>query len=369
MTDITELAQILKAAAEKWQEAWGKYDKVEITIAEFIRAANQYESIVKDPANILALVEALEKAQQRIGKLEKKLTDHKRMNQEMAKAMLTPNDSDAAGMEIAALRQRIAELESRAVKLPLPSCTYADHSYPAYSKRQVISLLESLGITVVEGGCMTKSTITRERLEQLADNNTICKVSWDERIELAQIALAAMDSEAKEPISFDEWSRKCALQITLCYPDFREKAQYIWDSARETQQPAPKYPEVLPCSVLLEPGLRFGKGIKTSTMLAALARRAVYESDMAALSPEERAEFQAGIEGFKALIAQPAPVVPDGYVMVPVDLLSELRDWAHPEIEKYCEMWKGRRDSEFPALRKVIADVDALLAAAQQDGK
>ncbi|MHA5012404.1 hypothetical protein [Klebsiella quasipneumoniae] len=42
---------------------------------------------------------------------------------------------------------------------------------------------------------MTKSTITRESLEQLADNNTIYKVSWDERIELAQIALAAMDSE------------------------------------------------------------------------------------------------------------------------------------------------------------------------------
>lgn len=70
MTDITELAQSMKAAAEKWQEAWGKYDKVEITIAEFIRAANQYESIVKGPANILALVEALEKAQQRIVELE-----------------------------------------------------------------------------------------------------------------------------------------------------------------------------------------------------------------------------------------------------------------------------------------------------------
>lgn len=42
---------------------------------------------------------------------------------------------------------------------------------------------------------MIKSTITRERLEQLADNNTICKVSWDERIELAQIALAAMDQK------------------------------------------------------------------------------------------------------------------------------------------------------------------------------
>ncbi|SAT46692.1 Eaa1 [Klebsiella variicola] len=59
-------------------------------------------------------------------------------------------------------------------------------------------------------------------------------------------------------------------------------------------------------------------------------------------------------------------VAPPGYVMVPKYLLSELRDWAHPEIEKYCEMWEGRRDSEFPALRKVIADADALLAAAPQ---
>lgn len=60
------------------------------------------------------------------------------------------------------------------------------------------------------------------------------------------------------------------------------------------------------------------------------------------------------------------PVIPEGYVMVPVDLLSELRDLAHPEIEKYCEMWEGRRDREFPALRKIIADADALLAAAPQ---
>lgn len=65
-------------------------------------------------------------------------------------------------------------------------------------------------------------------------------------------------------------------------------------------------------------------------------------------------------------------VAPPGYVMVPAALLSELRDWAHPEIEKYCEMWEGRRDSEFLVLRKVIADTDALLAAVPQeepDGK
>ncbi|HEA3683357.1 ead/Ea22-like family protein [Klebsiella quasipneumoniae] len=157
-TDITELAQSLKAAAEKaTQGEWwadevkneGCYGSGDDCVEGFTSYAiygsdgqTLFDSLNSDaaciseeydgeghvawdetaqrnaefialanPANILALVEALEKAQQRIGKLEKKLTDHKRMNQEKAKAMLTPNDSDAAGMEISALRQRIAELE------------------------------------------------------------------------------------------------------------------------------------------------------------------------------------------------------------------------------------------------------------------
>lgn len=100
-----------------------------------------------------------------------------------------------------------------------------------------------------------------------------------------------------------------------------------------------EYPDRLPCSVLLEPGLRFGKGIKTSTMLAALSRRAVYESDMAALSPEERAEFQARIEDFKTLIAQPAPVVSEDLYKLANHIASsknglpdEWRDWAE-ELE------------------------------------
>ena len=150
---------------------------------------------------------------------------------------------------------------------------------------------------------MTKSTITRERLQELAAGQSgfnLRTATHEESQELARMALAAMDSEphtddelsnllwysqeatchsdqnyycefqrlatpgliagiirdlqerrkadsepvgAAEPISFDEWSRKCALQITLCYPDFREKAQYIWDSARETQHVAPVVPD------------------------------------------------------------------------------------------------------------------------------
>ncbi|HDS9360790.1 TPA: ead/Ea22-like family protein [Enterobacter chengduensis] len=48
--------------------------------------------------------------------------------------------------------KRIAELEVREVTLPRPACTYADHSYPAYSERQVVALLESLGIRINREG-------------------------------------------------------------------------------------------------------------------------------------------------------------------------------------------------------------------------
>ena len=96
-----------------------------------------------------------------------------------------------------------------------------------------------------------------------------------------------------------------------------------------------------------------------------------YSDDCPELYPSQPDAWAAGWNACRAAMLQAgnSPVIPDGYVMVPVDLLSELRDWAHPEIEKYCEMWKGRRDSEFPALRKVIADADALLAAAPQEAK
>lgn len=45
------------------------------------------------------------------------------------------------------------------------------------------------------------STITRERIEQLANGNNICKVTREERIELARIALASLEAE---PIYFVE---------------------------------------------------------------------------------------------------------------------------------------------------------------------
>ncbi|MHB0283250.1 hypothetical protein ACYBH4_13350 [Klebsiella pneumoniae] len=167
---------------------------------------------------------------------------------------------------------------------------------------------------------MTKSTITRERIELIANFHRAMTLppSHAEIEELARMALAALDSE---PVvlyrQVNPVNGMKTYWAELDPEEFRHLKQHTDENAEfmtlyRHAQPAPEYPETLPCPVLLEPGLRFGKGIKTSAMLAALARRAVPESDMAALSPEERAEFQARIEDFKALIAQQpvAPVLP-----------------------------------------------------------
>ncbi|UPQ70556.1 ead/Ea22-like family protein [Kluyvera ascorbata] len=108
MNDITALMATMKAAAENLDgDTWhdegasvygGAYDvgdtvcydhivdcenvNGESLVAEFIAVAN--------PANVLALVEALEARDKQIARLEKKLSDRKRMNQEMATAMLKP---------------------------------------------------------------------------------------------------------------------------------------------------------------------------------------------------------------------------------------------------------------------------------------
>ncbi|MCW9227626.1 DUF2076 domain-containing protein [Klebsiella quasipneumoniae] len=69
MTDITELAQSLKAAAIDAKELAiiARYSKGRAAAEKFYALAN--------PNNVIALVEALEKAQQRIEELESDLSE------------------------------------------------------------------------------------------------------------------------------------------------------------------------------------------------------------------------------------------------------------------------------------------------------
>ncbi|XEI84721.1 hypothetical protein NMD10_11165 [Citrobacter portucalensis] len=72
--------------------------------------------------------------------------------------------------------------------------------------------------------------------------------------------------------------------------------------ANVTAQPATEVPDTLPCPVHLEPGLKFGKGVPTRLVLGALCRRADYYAELEAMTPEQRAEHDAGISEFKAML-------------------------------------------------------------------
>lgn len=201
-TDITELAQSLKAAAENAIGAHerlaaypygeiidisqheGEQIDIDITdLNEFNKEAN--------PVNILALVEALEKVQQesdswrtsfdnerfRADKLKAHIDDiepiraaaeklvrckgryHSELNYRALAALFgvtTPDlpslehenvhYADAAEMEIEALRQRIAELESRTVKLPEPE--QWDITQVLLCKKKVVAAIRDADIKV-----------------------------------------------------------------------------------------------------------------------------------------------------------------------------------------------------------------------------
>ncbi|EAV6570108.1 DUF551 domain-containing protein [Salmonella enterica] len=96
----------------------------------------------------------------------------------------------------------------------------------------------------------------------------------------------------------------------LCELQERRKA----DSA----EPAPIVPETLPCSVELKPSLIIGKGCKTETLLTALKRRADYYAELEALTPEQRAEHDAGIAEFIESFGNSgqlnSPVISDGWI-------------------------------------------------------
>lgn len=149
-TDITELAQSLKAAAENAIGAHerlaaypygeiidisqheGEQIDIDITdINEFHEEAN--------PVNVLALVEALDKAQQQMTESENRV---RKQNRHICELF----DDNTA------LRQRIAELESRTVKMPHRNLGHPKLfllcPFPYYDAEDMEKALAAAGIKV-----------------------------------------------------------------------------------------------------------------------------------------------------------------------------------------------------------------------------
>lgn len=147
---------------------------------------------------------------------------------------------------------------------------------------------------------MTKSTITRERLEQLA-NFKGAPVTRQEEQELARMALAAMDSE---PVAWT-WHYREQWHVTndKCRAEFVAKDGDV--------AVLPLYRHAQPATVV-------------STDLFHTAASAIEDL----LTTKDRAGagvwFDLPFRLRSAANAQPAPGVPDGYVMVPKEPTDEM---------------------------------------------
>lgn len=172
------------------------------------------------------------------------------------------------------------------------------------------------------------STITKERIEQYANDPRMCNVN-DEIRQIALIALASLEAEAVADVvawSSPNEERTCDVRLRrhdinagplytappapVSVPDedlLHMAASAIEDllsskdrsgagvwadipaklrraamlqGADGNSQVMNDYPETLPCPVSLEPGLKLGKGVATKILLEALQSRANYSAEI-----------------------------------------------------------------------------------------
>ncbi len=136
-TDITELAQRMKAAAKKasngdwvkesgdgWEAVCSANDQANVgfIIAHFVGpdAAENREFVqAANPANVLALVEALEYYKSREERVTSLVRDNSKSWDELYRQVEAKGKRNVELVEaLEKAQQRIAELESRTVKLP-----------------------------------------------------------------------------------------------------------------------------------------------------------------------------------------------------------------------------------------------------------
>ncbi|EPL4123984.1 hypothetical protein MWS69_002806 [Citrobacter amalonaticus] len=226
------------------------------------------------------------------------------------------------------------------------------------------------------------TTITRERLLKIQrwretygpGSNVVLPA--EEAEELARIALASLDAKARKVFTCTGCGAE-GLDEPLesrCHCG-EDGARWV-ESVVYTSPPAPvsvpDYPENLPCPVILEPGLRFGKGVHTKIVLDALQRRAEYYAELDAMTPEQRAEHDAGMKAFAAMLQSGQPV--SNRDELPLDYLQGHKDgleWAaqlakanHPETGDWLyddpiELSKAiRKGPDMPELKSAFADED-----------
>ncbi|HBC5384766.1 TPA: DUF550 domain-containing protein [Citrobacter koseri] len=142
-------------------------------------------------------------------------------------------------------------------------------------------------------------TVHKSKIELIAAANPAAILALLDELEAAEKRIAELEARNAEPVGY---YRKGSDGFYFASPtEQRPGTIPLYRHA----QPAPVVHATLPCAVELKPGLIIGKGCKTETLLTALQRRADYYAEIDAMTPEERAEHDANIEAFKAMLPQP----------------------------------------------------------------
>lgn len=165
---------------------------------------------------------------------------------------------------------------------------------------------------------MNKSTITRERLEQLANFKGV-PVTRQEEQELARIALAAMDCESEcLPLDYLQGHKdglECAAQ--LAEANHPETGDWLYDDPIELAKAIRKGPDMPPAPMVRasEPVAWDYEWASCITCEGPQDFKRIIERE----APPEWAVAEGQARNIIPLYrhAQPAPVIPDGYVMVP----------------------------------------------------
>lgn len=197
------------------------------------------------------------------------------------------------------------------------------------------------------------TTITKEEVKAFIEQiESDLANGWEAQIfelKLARIALASLEAE---PIG----AFHIADQLVGGTSDYIKDGEWPIDNGVievYAAPPATVVPEKLPCSVELKPGLIIGKGCKTETLLTALRRRADYYAKIDTFTPAERAEHDASIEVFKAMLPTPAdsqgrpraPVVPPA-IKQDYKVIKSILPTANPDEYACCiaaDMWNACR--------------------------
>ncbi|EOV3684961.1 hypothetical protein ACOQH4_004138, partial [Yersinia enterocolitica] len=129
------------------------------------------------------------------------------------------------------------------------------------------------------------------------------------QLEAAQKERDALHDKFNEISTQKQFWVKCAKELESQL----ETAEAALSAANE--RVSQEYPETLPCPVRLEPSLLLGKGLPIAMLFRALSRRADYEAEIAAMTPEQRVEHDQRTREVKKFISECITPRPAGFTV------------------------------------------------------